>query len=225
MLKKMIKCENLTKIYPLKNSRGYPALKNINVDVKRGEFVSICGPSGCGKSTLLNILGFLDIPTKGQYYFKGKNVSGFTDARRSLLRRREVGFVFQSFNLLPRLSALDNVKLPMLYNKTPNREAGEKAINLLRLFNLEKKARNSILELSGGERQRTAMARALANSPDLLLADEPTGNLDSVSSSEIMKELKKLNQKGMTIIMVTHDVNLASMTSRILEMKDGWLRE
>ncbi|PIS47878.1 MAG: macrolide ABC transporter ATP-binding protein [Elusimicrobia bacterium CG08_land_8_20_14_0_20_51_18] len=218
----MIKCQNLSKTYPLKKSEGYRALKGLDLKIEKGEFVSICGPSGCGKSTLLNILGFLDIPTGGKYLFKNTDVTSFSDNQRSVLRRQAAGFVFQSFNLLPRLSAQENVKLPMLYLGKNQKEASAKAAELLEKVGLADKRENSILELSGGERQRVGIARALANEPEMLFADEPTGNLDSVNSAEIMKMLAELNKKGgMTVIMVTHDSKLASLTDRIVKIKDG----
>ncbi|MCX5786624.1 MAG: ABC transporter ATP-binding protein [Elusimicrobia bacterium] len=217
----MIKCEALQKIYPLEKTRGYPALKGIDLEIKEGEFAAVIGPSGCGKSTLLNIIGFLDNPTSGHYHFGGRNVTGFTDADRSGLRLREIGFIFQSFNLLPRFSALENVRLPMLYRGMEKERAFDRAHELLRKVGLEDKEKNTPLELSGGERQRVGMARALANEPRLLLADEPTGNLDSTTGVEIIKLLLDLNKMGLTVIMVTHDMNLAKMASKIIKMKDG----
>ncbi|MCX5793848.1 MAG: ABC transporter ATP-binding protein, partial [Elusimicrobia bacterium] len=171
----MIKCENLQKTYPLRRLHGYQALIGLDLTIEAGEFVAITGPSGCGKSTLLNILGFLDKPSGGNYFFKGRNVGTFSDSERSALRLSEVGFIFQSFNLLPRFSALDNVRLPMLYLGAGAGESEARATGLLERVGLKDKAEHSPLELSGGERQRVGMARALANNPKLLLADEPTG--------------------------------------------------
>jgi len=201
----VIKCVNLRKTYPLKKLQGYPALKGLDLSIEAGEFVAVTGPSGCGKSTLLNILGFLDDPSGGNYFFKGRDAGSFSDPERSSMRLSEVGFIFQSFNLLPRFSALDNVRLPMLYKGVGS--GG--------------KAEQNPLELSGGERQRVGIARALANSPALLLADEPTGNLDSRNGLEIISLLKELNAGGLTVVMVTHDQGLAKMASRIIKMKDG----
>ena len=169
----------------------------------------------------MNILGFLDNPSGGSYFFKGREVSSFNDAHRSLLRRKEIGFVFQSFNLLPRSSALENVRLPMLYLGMEKVESTERARGLLAKVGLMDKQENSPLELSGGERQRVGVARALANSPELLLADEPTGNLDSATGVEIMKLLRGLNDDGLTVIMVTHDMNLAKSASRTVKIRDG----
>ena len=217
----MIKCENLTKSYFLKKAQAYQALRGVDLEIKRGDFTAITGPSGCGKSTLLNILGFLDNPSEGRYFFKGRDVSSFSDAHRSLLRRKEIGFVFQSFNLLPRSSALENVRLPMLYLGTEKEESTEKARELLAKVGLRDKEENSPLELSGGERQRVGVARALANNPELLLADEPTGNLDSATGVEIIKLLRGLNDGGLTVIMVTHDLSLAKSASKTVKIRDG----
>ena len=217
----MIRCENLQKTYPLKKLHGYQALKGLDLTIEAGEFAAITGPSGCGKSTLLNILGFLDNPSVGHYFFRERNVSSFSDSERSGLRLSEVGFIFQSFNLLPRFTALDNVRLPMLYLGESSGDTEQRAAELLERVGLKGKETHSPLELSGGERQRVGMARALANNPKLLLADEPTGNLDSRTGIEVMELLKELNRGGLTIIMVTHDMNLAGKASRIIKMKDG----
>jgi len=217
----MIKCENLQKTYPLKKLHGFQALKGLELSIEAGEFVAITGPSGCGKSTLLNIIGFLDNPSGGRYLFRGRNVSSFSDSERSGLRLSEVGFIFQSFNLLPRFTALDNVRLPMLYLGENSADTESRANALLERVGLKGKEEHSPLELSGGERQRVGVARALANNPKLLLADEPTGNLDSRTGIEVMQLLTQLNKEGLTVIMVTHDMNLAGKASRIIRMKDG----
>ncbi|OGR41738.1 MAG: hypothetical protein A2X35_12750 [Elusimicrobia bacterium GWA2_61_42] len=217
----MIKCEDLHKTYPLGKGAGYPAVRGVSFQVRAGEFTAITGPSGCGKSTLLNILGFLDNPSSGTYLFDGKNVGAFDDGRRSGLRLTDIGFVFQSFNLLPRFSALDNVCLPMLYAGVEKEAAAARAEELLARVGLAGKEANSPIKLSGGERQRVGLARALANRPRLLLADEPTGNLDSKSGAEIMQLLLELHKGGLTVIMVTHDQSLAKLASRIVRMKDG----
>ncbi len=217
----MIKCENLQKIFPLKKTEGYAALKGINLEIAEGEFCAVTGPSGCGKSTLLNILGFLDNPSAGSYSFGNRDVTSFSDGERSLLRRRTVGFVFQSFNLLPRFTALENVRLPMLYLGVEKEESMERARALLEQVGLASKEHNTPLELSGGERQRVGVARALANRPKLLLADEPTGNLDTATGLEVMDLLKRLNAGGLTIIMVTHDHGLAKAAARRIKILDG----
>ncbi len=217
----MIKCENLKKVYPVKKSKGYEALKEIDLEIKAGDFLSITGPSGCGKSTLLHILGFLDNPSSGKYFFQGKNVTFFNDKKRSMLRREKIGFIFQSFNLLPRFSASANIMLPMLYAGVEKKIAFERSYELLEEVGLKGKENNSALELSGGECQRVAMARAIANKPELIIADEPTGNLDSKTGKNIVDLLKKLNTDGLTVIMVTHDNELARIASKMIIMKDG----
>lgn len=217
----MIKCEDLHKTYPLGKGAGYQALRGVSLHIREGEFAAITGPSGCGKSTLLNLVGFLDNPTAGKYLFDGRDVTGFGDPERSALRLNAIGFVFQSFNLLPRFSALDNVKLPMLYAGADKESASERAAELLARVGLSGKEGHSPIKMSGGERQRVGLARALANRPRLLLADEPTGNLDSKSGASIMDLLLELNRGGLTIAMVTHDQALARQAARIIKMKDG----
>ncbi|MBI5242885.1 MAG: ABC transporter ATP-binding protein [Elusimicrobia bacterium] len=191
--------------------------------VAAGEFSAIMGPSGCGKSTLLNILGLLDRPTTGQFLLKGTDASRMGDGERTLLRRQTIGFVFQAFNLLPRLSALENVCLPMTYAGARRAEREARARELLEKVGLKDKALRPPVELSGGERQRVGIARALANRPALLLADEPTGNLDSKSSADILAMLQELHKEGLTIILVTHDPNIAKAADRVLRLKDGRL--
>ncbi len=215
----VIRCEDLVRVY----GSSYRALGGINFSIKRGEFVAIMGPSGCGKSTLLNILGLLDHPTSGRYVLGGKNASKLTDSERTLLRRANIGFVFQAFNLLPRLSALENVCLPMAYAEVDPGERGARAEELLGRVGLKSKARNTPLELSGGERQRVGIARALSNRPALLLADEPTGNLDTKSSAEILALFRELHAEGMTVVLVTHDASIAAKAQRVLRIRDGLL--
>ncbi len=196
------------------------ALKNISFQVQDGEFIAIMGPSGSGKSTLLNILGCLDVPTKGKYLLDGIDVSEFSDAQLAQIRNEKIGFVFQNYNLLPRLTALANVELPLIYSGN-NTKRKEIAYNALRQVNLSERAHHRPLELSGGEQQRVAIARALANQPSVILADEPTGNLDSKAGKEIMSILSELNKKGITIVMVTHDDSVAAYARRIIRLKDG----
>lgn len=215
-----ITCRDLTKVYEGGKS-GWPALRGLSFEIGTGEFVAITGPSGCGKSTLLNILGLLDEPTGGSYSLNGRAVSGMSDQERSALRLGEIGFVFQAFHLLNRLSALDNVCLPLLYSGEYGAGMRHRAAELLRKVGLHGKERKTPLELSGGERQRVAIARALANSPKIILADEPTGNLDSASSGEIMEMLQGLNSGGITIVMVTHDPGLAGRAGRNIRIRDG----
>ena len=202
---------------------GYQALKGVTFHVKDQEFAAIMGPSGCGKSTLLNILGLLDKPTAGKYVLAGAATHSLSDAHRTALRRTKIGFVFQAFNLLPRLSALENVCLPMAYEGIGLAEREERALKLLERVNLRHKAKHTPLMLSGGERQRVGIARALSNKPALLLADEPTGNLDSKSSEDILALFKQLNAEGMTILLVTHDPNIGKAAERVIRVKDGVL--
>lgn len=215
-----ITCSELTKIYE-GGKTGWPALRGITFDIKPGEFVAVTGPSGCGKSTLLNIIGLLDEPSGGKYSLNGRDVFTLSDLERSDTRRDEIGFIFQSFHLLNRLSSVENVCLPMMYAGADSGEMHKRAIALLGKVGLHGKEKKIPLELSGGERQRVAIARALANSPKLILADEPTGNLDSASSKEIMQMLVDLNAEGITVIMVTHDKELAARAGRNIRMCDG----
>ena len=214
-----IRCENLIRIY----DGGYQALCGMSFSVGRGEFVAIMGPSGCGKSTLLNILGLLDTPTSGRYLLEDRETGKLPDGERTALRRQRIGFVFQSFNLLPRLSALENVCLPMAYDGVGAEERRERAHHLLTRVGLGNKVRHTPLQLSGGERQRVGIARALSNKPALLLADEPTGNLDSKSSVEILALFKELHGEGMSIVLVTHDPAIGAAAQRIIRVKDGLL--
>ncbi len=216
----VIHCEHLVKIY--ETTQSFRALDDVSLDIEKGDFVSIMGPSGCGKSTLLNILGLLDEPTSGEYLLNGVKTAHMKDFVRSRLRCNNIGFVFQSFNLMPKLSVLQNIALPMRYNSLiPRKEILPRARELLRRVGLEQKAENTPLQLSGGQCQRVACARALANRPEIILADEPTGNLDSKSGAEILNLLQELNQNGLTIIMVTHDEKIAAGARSIIRMKDG----
>ena len=219
----MIELKNISKIYQM-GSVEVPALKDISLKIEDGEFIAIMGPSGSGKSTLLNILGCLDIPTDGEFLFDGINVSKFSESRLAYLRNENIGFIFQTFNLLPRLTALSNVELPLIYAGDHSKRK-EMAFNALRSVNLEDRAHHRPRELSGGQQQRVAIARALVNQPSMILADEPTGNLDSRSGQEIMSILKELHNKGITIVLITHDDSVASYAQRIIRLKDGQIVE
>lgn len=217
----MIELKNITKIYQVGDSR-VEALKGIDLLIDEGEFVAIMGPSGSGKSTLLSITGCLDVPTGGEYLFDGKVVSALNDDELSLLRNEKIGFVFQSFHLLPRFNALENVELPLIYGGIPKDERKERAKKCLEQVGLGHRIGHTSSELSGGEQQRVAIARALVNSPRLILADEPTGNLDSTSAEEVMDILCRLNEeKKMTVVIITHNQVVAERTKKTYHLKDG----
>lgn len=201
------------------------ALNGINLTIEEGEYCSIMGPSGSGKSTLLNILGFLDTPTEGRYYYKGKDVNSLDDGELARLRNREVGFVFQNFNLLPRLTAFRNVELPLIYAGMGVKERKRLVIEVLEKVGLKERAEHKPNELSGGEMQRVAIARALVNNPSLILADEPTGNLDTKSGDEIMKIFDQLAEERRTIIIVTHESYIANHAYRLIRITDGMIIE
>ncbi len=215
----LIKVENLEKIYRRGDGTPVPALKDISFSIAAGEFVTVRGASGSGKSSLLNIVGCLDTPTAGVYRLAGEDVSGYSDEQRSNLRCRQIGFVFQTFNLLPRTTALENIEVPAMYGGGLIDEA--KAATLLERVGLAERGKHFVAELSGGEQQRVAIARALMNDPPLLLADEPTGNLDSAAGQSIMQLLTELHAEGRTIILVTHDEATASFAQRELLIRDG----
>ncbi|MCG8484698.1 MAG: ABC transporter ATP-binding protein [Clostridia bacterium] len=216
----MIKIQDMSKVYQL-GEIEVPALKQVNLTIEEGEFTSIMGPSGSGKSTLMNILGCLDRPTKGLYYLDDVRVDQMTDDELAAIRNQKIGFVFQSFNLLSRSSALKNVELPMLYAGMKPAERRELAKEALVKVGLGDRFYHKPNELSGGQRQRVAIARALVNQPAIVLADEPTGNLDSKSGNEIMDIFKKLNDEGATVILVTHEQDIAAKAKRILHFRDG----
>lgn len=216
----LIRLENLVKIYDTGAIRVL-GLKKINLTIRRGEFVAIMGHSGSGKSTLMNILGCLDRPTLGHYYLDGIDTAALSPDELSAVRNKKIGFVFQSFNLISRTSALKNVELPMTYARIPKKKRTERAMELLDCVGLGARAGHMPNEMSGGQRQRVAIARALANEPPLILADEPTGNLDTAASIEIMEIFAELHKAGATVIVVTHEENIAAFTDRIIHFSDG----
>jgi putative ABC transport system ATP-binding protein len=197
------------------------AVSGVDIEIKRGEYVAIMVPSGSGKSTLMNLIGCLDTPTRGQYYINGRLVSEMTDDELARIRNKEIGFVFQTFNLLPRATSLHNVELPLIYSGTPSVERIERAKAALRQVDLEARMYHKPNELSGGQRQRVAVARALVNNPSILLADEPTGNLDSATGNEIMALFERLFQQGNTIVLVTHEHDIALHAHRVIHIRDG----
>lgn len=216
----LVKLSNINKTY-LTGEVAFHALKNINLDIKKGEFVAIIGASGSGKSTLINIIGLLDKPTKGSYELDGQDTSHLKEENLAGIRNKKIGFVFQSFNLLPRTSALDNVAMPLIYAGVPSDERKDLAREALEQVGLRDKLASHPNQLSGGQQQRVAIARALVNNPEIILADEPTGNLDSKSGVEIMKIFQNLHKLGKTIIMITHEVDIAKNAKRIIKIKDG----
>ena len=217
---KIIETQNISKRYVM-GEEVIDALKNINISVNKGEYVAFMGPSGSGKSTLMNIVGCLDTPSTGKYNLNGQDVSEMSENELAAVRNKEIGFVFQTFNLLPRQSALENVALPLIYAGYSKARRTEIAMETLRGVGLDNRALHKPNELSGGQRQRVAVARALVNEPSILLADEPTGNLDSKTSYEIMDLFDQLHKKGNTIVMVTHEDDIAQYAHRIIRLRDG----
>jgi putative ABC transport system ATP-binding protein len=216
----VIKTLELTKVYEMGSEKVH-ALSGVDVEIRKGEYVAIMGPSGSGKSTLMNLIGCLDSPTAGKYWLAGRLVSDLDDDELAYIRNKEIGFVFQTFNLLPRATALHNVELPLIYNGTPAEERIEKAKKALERVDLMDRMAHKPNELSGGQRQRVAIARALVNSPSIVLGDEPTGNLDSKTGEEIMALFENLHKQGNTIILVTHENDIAQHAHRIIYIRDG----
>ena len=216
----MIRTNNLKKIY-LTEEVETTALNNVDIEIESGEFTSIMGPSGCGKSTLLNVLGLLDNPSDGEYYFLGSEVSKFTERQRANIRKANIGFVFQSFNLIDELTVFENVELPLLYLKYSTSERKKRINDVLGQMNIMHRANHFPQQLSGGQQQRVAVARAIVGKPKIILADEPTGNLDSTHGDEVMNILNELNEAGTTIVMVTHSPTYADYGNRIINLFDG----
>ncbi|MCB0651110.1 MAG: ABC transporter ATP-binding protein [Saprospiraceae bacterium] len=216
----MIKLDKLTKVYRTDEIES-TALNEVTFEIKKGEFVSVMGPSGCGKSTLLNVLGLLDKPDRGSYEFLGTEVAGFSEKERSDLRKKNIGFVFQNFNLIDELTVFENIELPLIYNKIGAAERKQRVNELIEKIGISSRASHFPQQLSGGQQQRVAVARALITKPPLILADEPTGNLDSKNGNEVMDLLVELNQEGTTIIMVTHSAHDAGFSTRTINLLDG----
>jgi putative ABC transport system ATP-binding protein len=216
----LIKINNVRKTYG-KGESEVKAVNDVDLEIKKGEFVALLGASGSGKSTLLHILGAMDKPTSGDVIFDGKSIVKMSERKLFKFRLKSIGFIFQTFNLIPSLTALENIMLPMRLNKVPKNIAKKKSLELLEMVDLKDRALHIPAKLSGGQKQRVAIARALANDPALILADEPTGNLDSKNSDKIMKILHELSNKGYTILMVTHNLELAKEVTRVINMKDG----
>lgn len=220
----MIEVNNLFKTYGRGETRVH-ALQGVNISIPQGGFLAVMGPSGSGKTTLMNILGCIDSQTAGDYIFAGTNVKRLSTQSKVYLRNRRIGFIFQSFYLLPSLTARQNIELPMVYSGTPPRERRKKSTELLELTGLASRANHLPSQLSGGQRQRVAIARALVNTPSLILADEPTGNLDSRTGDDIMQMLRTLNRQGATIVLITHEPNIAGFADKLIMLRDGQVVE
>lgn len=218
--KPIIELKDVKKIYRM-GEVDVPALNGVSLEIKRGEFITIMGPSGSGKSTLMNMVGCLDVPTHGNIYLDGKDISQMSESGLAQIRGKKIGFVFQKFNLLQTLSALENVTIPMMFQNVNEEDRNKRALELLDMVGLKDRAYHKPSELSGGQQQRVAIARSLSNDPDVILADEPTGNLDTKTGKDVIGMLSKLHREGKTIIMVTHDSDVAKQAKRIVLIKDG----
>tara|TARA_R110002096_G_scaffold426421_1_gene636227 strand:- start:129669 stop:130346 length:678 start_codon:yes stop_codon:yes gene_type:complete len=216
----MLKLQDLTKAYRTDEVETV-ALNNVNIEIETGEFVAIMGPSGCGKSTLLNIIGMLDTPTSGHYYFKGEDVAGYSEAQLGVIRKQHIGFIFQSFNLIDELSVAENIELALLYHDIPASERKERVAAVMDKVGIAHRAKHMPSQLSGGQQQRVAVARAVVGNQSMILADEPTGNLDTAHGQEVMEMLQKLNEEGTTIVMVTHSPSHADYARRTINLLDG----
>jgi putative ABC transport system ATP-binding protein len=219
-MEKIIELKGIQRFFNLGDETIY-AIKEITLDISRNEYVALMGPSGSGKSTLMNILGCLDTPSAGQYFLEGNDVSKVSDNELAAVRNKQIGFIFQTFNLIPRLTTIENVALPLIYAGWSKKQRDERAIEVLQQVGLGDRMKHKPNELSGGQRQRVAVARALVNNPSLILADEPTGNLDTKTSYEIMALFQEIHEKGNTIVVVTHEEDIALYTHRIVRMRDG----
>lgn len=219
-MKELLRIKNMYKIYEMGSEKVH-ALDGVDITINEHEFVAIVGPSGSGKSTLMNMIGCLDTPTSGKYYLDGEDISKMNDTQLTMIRRQKIGFIFQQFNLLSKSSALENVELPAMYNGDNASERKAKAVKALEQVGLGDRLKHKPSELSGGQQQRVAIARALVNNPPILLADEPTGNLDSHSGADVMAMIKEIHSKGNTIILITHDREVAEHAPRVIEIRDG----
>lgn len=219
-MQKLIEIKNIFKTYNTGYAKVY-ALSDVSLNINRGDFTAIIGKSGSGKSTLMNILGCLDVPTSGKYFLEGEEVSKLSERKLSYIRNKVIGFIFQSFNLVPTMTALENVELPLIYRKTEKKKRHTLAVSALEMVGLSERMNHRPFELSGGQQQRVAIARAIATEPPLILADEPTGNLDAGSSDEIMRILSELHNLGKTVVIITHDNSIAAMADKRIEISDG----